>query len=94
MPPILKSRPRFNRALHRLARPWYRIRALKVYRDETNLSAAEELWPRMVRALDDSTAFILLASGEAAGSKWVRDGVEKDRIIGEDIEPGTGTVRT
>ena len=30
--PVLQS------ALHRFAKPWYRLRALHVFRDETNLS--------------------------------------------------------
>jgi hypothetical protein len=68
--------PAIQTALHRLARPWYRVRALHVFRDVTNLSAAPELWPMIERALDDSAALILLASPEAASSKWVRREVE------------------
>ena len=68
--------PALQSALHRLARPWYRLRALHVFRDATNLSAAPELWPRIEEALRASKALVLLASPEAARSKWVRREVE------------------
>jgi hypothetical protein len=64
--------PAIQSALHRLARPWYRRRALHVFRDQTNLSAAPELWSHIEAALSQSSALILLASPEAARSKWVR----------------------
>lgn len=64
--------PAIQSALHRLARPWYRTRSLHVFRDQTNLSAAPELWSRIEAALSQSSALILLASPEAAHSKWVQ----------------------
>lgn len=54
-----------------LGKPWYRRRALRIFRDDTSLAATPELWPTIVRALDDSRRFILLASPEAAVSEWV-----------------------
>src|SRR4051794_34526716 len=68
--------PALQSALHRLARPWYRLRALPVFRDQTNLSAAPDLWPTIESALRESRALILLASPEAAASKWVRREIE------------------
>jgi WD40 repeat protein len=68
--------PALQAGLHRFAKPWYRLRALRVFRDETSLSATPELWPSIVEALDRSRWFILLASPEAAKSKWVNDEVE------------------
>lgn len=65
--------PALQLGLHRFAKPWYRLRALRVFRDETSLSATPELWPSIVEALDASRWFILLASPEAARSKWVDD---------------------
>jgi hypothetical protein len=68
--------PALQSALHRLARPWYRLRALRVFRDQTNLSAAPSLWPRIEAALSESRALILLASPGAAQSKWVQREIE------------------
>ena len=65
--------PRLQDGLHRLARPLFRPRALRVFRDETGLSATPGLWPSIERALDRSRYFILMASPDAARSKWVGD---------------------
>jgi len=59
-----------QKALQVLARPWYRRRALRVFRDESNLSAAPDLWGRIASAVAQSGAFILMASPEAADSRW------------------------
>ncbi len=59
-----------QRALQRLARPFYRLKALNVFRDETNLVTDPRLWPSIERALGDSHFFILLASPPAAESPW------------------------
>ena len=58
--------------LQTFARPWYRARALRVFRDETNLAAAPGLWTEIEAALADSSWFVLLASPGAAGSVWVQ----------------------
>src|SRR5258708_38284745 len=58
-------------AVQRLGKPWYRRRALRVFRDDTSLSATPHLWPTIEQALGQSRFFILLASPEAAASKWV-----------------------
>ena len=63
--------PALQRGLHRFAKPWYRRRALRVFRDETNLAADPGLWSSIEQALASSRFFILLASPDAAGSKWV-----------------------
>ena len=63
--------PAVQHGLQRLARTWYRRRALHVFRDDTGLSATPDLWASIQRALDDSRAFIVLASPEAAASRWV-----------------------
>ena len=65
-----------QKALHQFAKPWYKIRALHVFRDQTNLSANPALWKSIEQALRDSSYFLLLASPEAAGSKWVRREIE------------------
>src|SRR3954469_22992391 len=38
-------------AIQRLGKPWYRRRALRVFRDGTSLAATPELWPTIERAL-------------------------------------------
>jgi WD40 repeat protein len=68
--------PALQGALHRLAKPWYALRALHVFRDEASLSANPALWGSIESALQDSRFFILLASPQAAGSKWVGREVE------------------
>ena len=64
--------PALQRGLERLARPWYRTRALAVFRDETGLAVSPHLWAAIVRALDDSEWFVVLCSPEAARSEWVQ----------------------
>lgn len=64
--------PALQRALHALARPWYRLRALRVFRDETSLAANPALWPSIERALASSRWLIYLASPQAAQSIWVQ----------------------
>ena len=63
--------PAIELALQNLAKRWYQRRALRIFRDETNLAATPELFPAIRRALDGSRYFILLASPEAAKSHWV-----------------------
>jgi WD40 repeat protein len=58
-------------ALHRFAKPWYKLRALHIFRDQTNLAVNPALWSSIREALDQSLFFILLASPEAAASPWV-----------------------
>ncbi len=68
--------PAVQQGLHRLAKPWYRIRALRVFRDQLSLSANPDLWATITAALGDSRFFILMASPGAAASPWVRREVE------------------
>src|SRR5215472_15344241 len=57
--------------VQKLGKPWYRRRALRVFRDDTSLSATPHLWPTIEQALGESRYLILLASPEAAASHWV-----------------------
>lgn len=63
--------PALQAGLQSLGKPWYRRRALRVFRDKTSLSASPELWPSIEHALATSRYFVLLASPEAARSRWV-----------------------
>jgi WD40 repeat protein len=71
-----KLGPALQRGLQRFAKPWYRLRALRVFRDDASLSANPDLWGSIEQALDDSEYFILLASPPAAESQWVAKEVE------------------
>jgi hypothetical protein len=64
--------PALRTALHGFAKPWYRLRAMRVFRDETGLAITSALWPSIEAALLDSEYFLLLASPDAAASEWVQ----------------------
>ena len=66
-----KLAPTLQSGLHRFAKPWYRLRAIRVFRDEASLSANPALWQSIVQALSSSDWFVLLASPESASSEWV-----------------------
>jgi hypothetical protein len=66
-----KLAPKLHSALHRFARPFYRLRVVHVFRDAASLSATTKLSPKLVQAVRDSEHFILLASPGAAQSYWV-----------------------
>ena len=63
--------PALQSGLERFAKPWYRLRGLRVFRDKASLAASPELWGSIETALRDSRWLILLASPEAARSAWV-----------------------
>ena len=54
-----------------IGKPWWKVRNLNVFLDATSLSAAPGLWQSIADRLDRSRYLILLASPEAAMSKWV-----------------------
>ncbi|MGH4024600.1 MAG: TIR domain-containing protein [Pseudonocardiaceae bacterium] len=68
--------PAVQRGLHQLAKPWYRMRASRVFRDQLSLSANPDLWGSIAAALRDSRFFVLMASPESAASPWVQREVE------------------
>lgn len=75
---------RLQSALHRIGKPWYRLRSLHLYRDTTNLALNPDLWGEIERALGQSGAFIVLASPQSAASPWVQKEIgywlaQKDR---------------
>jgi hypothetical protein len=68
--------PRLQSGLQRFAKPWWRRRALRIFRDEASLTANPHLWASITNALDRSAWFILLLSPDAAESEWVNREVE------------------
>lgn len=63
-------------ALERFAKPWYKLRNLNIFRDESNLEATPHLWSNIQKALDTSEYFLLLASPASASSVWVEKEIE------------------
>jgi len=63
--------PAIRSGLERLARPWTRRRALRVFQDASGLAATPGLQDTLVKTLDGSRFLILLASPRAAESTWV-----------------------
>ncbi len=57
--------------VERFAKPWYRPRAVRVFRDTVSLSANPGLWSSIETALASSAWLVLMASPEAARSPWV-----------------------
>ena len=57
-------------AMQLLGKRIYQRRALRVFRDRTNLSAAPGLWESVAQALASSRWLIFLASRSAASSEW------------------------
>jgi WD40 repeat protein len=68
--------PALQSALNRFARPWYRLRWMSIFRDDTDLGISPHLWSSIENALGRSEYFVLLASPQAAQSPWVAKEVE------------------
>ena len=62
--------------IQKLGKAWYQRRAVRVFRDDTSLSATPHLWPSIQNALAESGHLIMLASPEAASSPWISREVE------------------
>ncbi len=71
-----KLAPAIQSAVQSFAKPWYKLRGIRVFRDETTLAMTPKLWPSIEMALDESEHFLLLASVESSRSKWVQREVE------------------
>lgn len=72
--------PAVQHGLSRLAKPWYRPRALNIFRDQTGLEASPGLGAAIEAALAKSRFFLLMASPESAQSIWVGREVEYWRL--------------
>jgi WD40 repeat protein len=68
--------PLLQSALERIGKPWYRLRALRIFRDDTDLAANPQLWPHIEASLGSSEFLLLLACPEAAAST----GVEREIV--------------
>ena len=61
-----------QRGLEKFAKPWYRRRALRIFRDKAALAPGDSLPGGIQKALGDSDHFLFLASPESSDKKWVR----------------------
>ena len=57
-----------QRELERFAKRWNQVRALRVFRDDSSMSASPSLWSSIEAALTTSKYLILIATPEAAAS--------------------------
>jgi WD40 repeat protein len=64
-----------QKGLHQIGRPLGQLRALRVFRDDTNLTASPDLWGKITEALDSSRYMIVVLSPQSAGSHWVNEEV-------------------
>jgi hypothetical protein len=62
---------RLQESVEKCAPPWYRTRALHLFRDERSSGANAGLWPSLDEEMADSRWFILIASRAAAESAGV-----------------------
>src|SRR5215831_5952850 len=60
-----------QRGLERFARPWYRRRAIRVFRDDATLTAGPALWAAVQSGIDQSEFLVVLCSPASAASAWV-----------------------
>jgi len=61
--------------LERFAKPWNKLRAVRVFRDDASMSANTALWTTIQRALQESEWFVLVATPPAAASEYVNNEV-------------------
>src|ERR1700744_2056669 len=60
-----------QKGLHQIGRRLGQLRALRVFRDDTNLEVAPDLWGKITEALDRARFMIVVLSPQAAQSYWV-----------------------
>jgi hypothetical protein len=68
--------PAIERGLQRLAKPWYKLRALSIFRDVSDTGLNPSLWGTVQRQMAGSDWLIVLACPESAASRWVHQEVD------------------
>lgn len=68
--------PAFQQGLEKLAKPLLKLRAQKIFRDQTDLTASPALWPGIVAHLAASDWLLVFANPLYARSHWCRKEVE------------------
>jgi hypothetical protein len=74
--------PAVQSALHRFARPWYRLRSVWIFRDKTGLAVTPSLWETIEKALADSEYFLLMG---ISGSGRLALGPERGRLVARQL---------
>ncbi len=62
-----------QKGLHQIGPRVGQLRALRVFRDDTNLTANPDLWGKITYALDSSRFMIVVLSPQSAKSHWVNE---------------------
>lgn len=57
--------------LERFAKPWNKLRAMRVFRDDQSMAANTALWSTIERGLREARWMVLLATPESAASEYV-----------------------
>jgi WD40 repeat protein len=65
-----------QKGLHQIGRRAGQLRALRVFRDDTNLTANPDLWGKITEALGGSRFLIVVLSPRSAASHWVNEEVK------------------
>src|ERR1700739_1328611 len=60
-----------QKGLHQIGRRLGQLRALRVFRDDTNLEVSPGLWGKITEAMDRARFFVVVLSPLAAQSFWV-----------------------
>jgi TIR domain len=60
-----------QKGLHQIGRHFGQLWALRVFRDDTNLTASPDLWGKITDSLDRSRFMIVVLSPQSAASYWV-----------------------
>ena len=60
-----------QKGLHRVGRRVGQLHALRVFRDDTDLTAAPDLWGRVTEAMGQSRYMVVVLSPRALESRWV-----------------------
>jgi WD40 repeat protein len=64
-----------QRELERFAKKWNQVRAVRVFRDDSSMSANAGLWSTIESALSSARYFILIVTPESAASEYVNNEV-------------------
>ena len=77
-----------QRGLHQVGRRLGALRALRVFRDDTNLEVSPDLWGKITEAMDRARYLVVVLSPNAAQSYWVNREVQywlehnpRDRLL-------------
>ena len=62
---------RLQTAIQTFAKPWYRLRAVRIFRDDSSMSANPALWSSIEQGLQQARWLVVLLSQAAAGSEYV-----------------------